>query len=51
MFESIEIKKVANGFIVLLVTEEDAKEYIFTSHRHVLKFIKDYIDTKPAASE
>lgn len=47
MFESIEIRKVANGFVVVLTTEDDTKEYIFETPRRAIKFIKEYIDAKP----
>jgi len=42
--ESIEIRKVANGFVVVVNTEEDSKEYVFDSYRRVLKFIKEFLD-------
>lgn len=46
MFDSIEIRKATNGFIVILNTEEDAKEYVFDTPRKAIKFIKDYVDAK-----
>ena len=46
MFDSIEIRKAANGFIVILNTEDDAKEYVFYTPRKAVKFIKDYVDAK-----
>lgn len=46
MFDSIEIRKAANGFIVILNTEDDAKEYVFDTPRKAVKFIKDYVDAK-----
>lgn len=48
MFESIEIRKVANGFIVILTTEEDAQEYVFDTSRKAIKFIREFVDAKPA---
>lgn len=42
--ESIEIRKVANGFVVVVNTEEDSREYVFDSYRRVLKFIKEFLD-------
>lgn len=42
--ESIEIRKVANGFVVVVNTEEDSTEYVFDSYRRVLKFIKEFLD-------
>jgi len=46
MFDSIEIRKVANGFVVVLNTEEDNLEYVFDSPRKAIKFIKEYVDAK-----
>lgn len=46
LFESIEIRKVANGFVVILNTEEDTAEYVFDSPRKAIKFIKEYVDAK-----
>ena len=48
MFDSIEIRKAANGFIVILNTEEDASEYVFDTPRKAIKFIKEYVDAKVA---
>ena len=46
MFDSIEIRKVANGFIVILNTEDDTNEYVFDSSRKAIKFIREYVDAK-----
>lgn len=43
MFDSIEIRKVANGFIVILNTEDDTQEYVFDTSRKALKFIREYV--------
>jgi hypothetical protein len=47
MFESIEIRKVKNGFLLTLNTEDGNEEYVFDSSRKALKFIRDYIEAKP----
>ena len=47
MFESIEIRKVENGVIVTLRTDEDEdKEYVWDTDRKAIKFIKDLLETK-----
>jgi hypothetical protein len=46
MFDSIEIRKVANGFIVILNTEDDAHEYVFDTSRKAIRFIKEYVEAK-----
>lgn len=49
MFDSIEIRKVANGFIVILNTEDDTREYVFDTSRKAIKFIREYVDAKAQA--
>lgn len=47
MFESIEIRKVKNGVIVTLRSDDDAdEEYVYDTDRKALKFIKDMLDSK-----
>ena len=49
MFDSIEIRKVTNGFVVILTTpDEDNREYVFDTSRKAIKFIKEYVETKAA---
>ena len=48
MFESIEIRKAANGFVVVVRTEDDDAEYVFDTSRKAMKFIKEYVETKTA---
>lgn len=42
--ESIEIRRVANGYVIVVNDEEDSREYVFDTHRRVMKFIKEYFD-------
>lgn len=44
MFESIEIRRAANGFILVVTTEEETKEYVYDSSRKALRVIKDYLE-------
>ena len=46
MFESIEIKRAANGFIVVLTTEDDSTEYVYDTSRKALRFVKEYLEAK-----
>jgi len=49
MFDSIEIRKVINGFVVILTTpDDDTKEYVFDTSRKAIKFIKEYVEAKVA---
>lgn len=45
MFESIEIRRAANGFILVITTEDDTKEYVYDTSRKTLKVLKDYLET------
>jgi len=49
MFESIEVRKVANGFILIINTEEDVKEYVYDTSRKALKVIKELLEAKVPA--
>lgn len=45
MFESIEIRRAANGFILVITTEEETQEYVYDTSRKTLKVLKDYLET------
>jgi hypothetical protein len=45
-FESIELRKVRNGVIVALRTEDEDAEYIFDTNRKALKFVKELLEGK-----
>lgn len=51
MFESIEIRKVKNGVIVTLRTDEEDSEYVYDTDRKALKFIKDMLESKSNTRE
>lgn len=44
MFESIELRKAKNGFVINLRTDNDDTEYVYDSERKVIKFIKDMLE-------
>ena len=47
LFESIEIRKVRNGVIVTLRTDEDEdQEYVYDTDRKAIKFVKDLLESK-----
>ena len=51
LFESIEIRKVCNGVIVTLRSEEDEdREYVYDSDRKAIKFVKDLLESKGKVS-
>ncbi len=51
MVESIEIRKVKNGIIVTLRTDDEDAEYVYDTDRKALKFVKDMLDSKTSISE
>lgn len=45
MFESIEVRKVENGIIVIIRDEDNGeKEYVYDTSRKALKFVKDMLE-------
>ena len=47
MFESIEIRKAANGYILTVTTEDDTFEFVYDTSRKALRILKQYLDEKP----
>lgn len=46
MFERMEIRKAANGFVLVVDIDDQDKEYVFDSQRKLFKFIKDLMESK-----
>jgi len=46
MFESLEIRKAANGFILVVNTEEEQREYVYDTERKLLRVIKQHLGEK-----
>lgn len=46
MFESIELRKVENGFIIVVNKEDESQEYVFGKSSQIFKFIKPLIEDK-----
>jgi hypothetical protein len=47
VFDSIEIRKVNNGVIVTIRSEEDEdQEYVYDRDSKAIKFVKDLLETK-----
>ena len=51
MFESIEIRKAANGFIIVVHTDDDTKEYVYDTSRKLMRVIKQYIEADAKSAE
>ena len=51
MFESIEIRKAANGFILVINTEDEAREYVYDTERKLMRVIKQHLGEKVTDNE
>jgi hypothetical protein len=51
MFESLEIRRAANGFILVVNTEEEAKEFVYDTERKLMRVVKQYLGEKITADE
>lgn len=51
MFESIEIRRAANGFILVVHTEDEDKEYVYDTERKLMRTIKSYLGEKITAAD
>lgn len=49
MFESIEIRRAANGFILVITTEDETREYVYDTSRKALKVLKEYLESNKAS--
>jgi dihydroorotase len=51
MFESLEIRKAANGFILVVHTEEETKEFVYDTERKLMRSVKSYLGEKITGGE
>jgi hypothetical protein len=51
MFESLEIRRAANGFILVVNTEEEAREYVYDTERKLLRVVKQYLGERVSREE
>lgn len=42
--ESLEVRKVENGYIVVIHSDDGTHEYIFDTIRRVMKFLREKLD-------
>jgi len=45
-YESIEIRKVRNGVIVTLRSDDEDQEFVYDTDRKAIKFVKDLLELK-----
>jgi hypothetical protein len=50
MFETIEVRKATNGFILVITTEDETKEYVYDSSRKAIRVIKEYLESDKVAT-
>jgi hypothetical protein len=47
MFENMEIRKAANGYILSITGEDgDTREYVYDTSRKLMRVLKQYLDAK-----
>jgi hypothetical protein len=46
MLESIEIRKAANGFIMVVHTDDETKEFIYDTERKLISAVKKNLGDK-----
>ena len=51
MFESLEIRRAANGFILVVHTEDDTKEFVYDTERKLVRVIKQHLGEKISSDE
>jgi len=49
MFESIEIRRAINGFILVITTDEETREYVYDTSRKAIRVIKELLEAKDRA--
>jgi hypothetical protein len=51
MFENLEIRRVKNGFILVVNTEDDQEEFVYDTERKLMRAIKQYLGSNATADE
>jgi hypothetical protein len=51
MFESIEIRKAANGFIVVVHLEDEDREFVYDTSRKAMRALKQYLDPRGGSED
>jgi len=49
MFETLEIRRAANGFILIVNTEDESKEFVYDTERKLLRVVKQHLGEKLSA--
>lgn len=51
MFESLEIRRAANGFILVINTEDESKEFVYDTERKLMRVVKQHLGEKITADD
>jgi len=51
MFETLEIRRAANGFILVINTEDDSKVFVYDTERKLIRVVKQYLGQKITADD
>jgi hypothetical protein len=50
-FETLEIRRVQNGFILVVNTEDDTREFVYDTERKLMRSVKQYLGEKVTAED
>ncbi len=51
MFETLEIRRAANGFILVVNTEDESNEFVYDTERKLLRVVKQYLGERVSKEE
>ena len=51
MFETLEIRRAANGFILVINTEDDSKEFVYDTERKLMRVVKQHLGERVTKDE
>jgi hypothetical protein len=51
MVEGLEIRRVENGFVLVVHTEIESKEFVYDTERKLLRVVKQYLGEKISKDE
>ena len=51
MFETLEIRRAANGFILVVNTEDESREFVYDTERKLMRVVKQYLGERVTAND
>lgn len=46
MFETLEIRRASNGFILVVNTEDESSEFVYDTARRLMRVVKQHLGEK-----